>query len=96
MELALSLVRSNSLPQAKVLYKQICQADKNNVEAWISCWVRSMPTWEISLKRFPASSRPSPCNHALSTLICIWPRHICARVNLRTCAQAIESHKMIH
>lgn len=35
MELALSLVRSGSLPQAKALYKQICQADKNNVEAWI-------------------------------------------------------------
>ena len=35
MELALSLVRSGSLPQARALYKQICQADKNNAEAWI-------------------------------------------------------------
>lgn len=34
-ELALSLVRSGNLPEAKALYKQLCLIDKNNAEAWI-------------------------------------------------------------
>lgn len=34
-ELALSLVKSGNLPSAKALYKQLCQIDKNNAEAWI-------------------------------------------------------------